>query len=85
MKFLLFLVAVFLLLWLLRGSVQRLRRPPPGPKQPSHAEADGAPKAMLRCAQCGLHLPRDEALPGRGGVFCGDAHRTAYEQAHPAP
>jgi uncharacterized protein len=40
---------------------------------------------MLRCAQCGLHLPSAEALPGRGGVFCGEAHRSAYEQAHPAP
>ena len=82
MKFLLLLVAVFVLLWLLRGSVQRLRRPPPGTKPPG---ADTAPQPMLRCAQCGLHLPRDEALPGRGGVFCGAAHRTAYEQAHPLP
>ena len=37
---------------------------------------------MLACAQCGVHLPRDEALPGRGGVFCGEAHRADYEQAH---
>jgi uncharacterized protein len=35
---------------------------------------------MIACAHCGVHLPRDEALPGRGGVFCGDAHRAAYEQ-----
>jgi uncharacterized protein len=38
---------------------------------------------MLSCAHCGVHLPRDEALPGRGGVFCDAAHRAAYEQAHP--
>jgi uncharacterized protein len=37
---------------------------------------------MLSCAQCGLHLPRDEALPGRGGMFCSAAHRSAYEAAH---
>lgn len=83
MKFLLLLVAVVVLLWLLRGSVQRLRRPPPAVKPPPGE--DTAPQPMLRCAQCGLHLPRDEALPGRGGVFCGDAHRAAYEQAHPVP
>jgi uncharacterized protein len=40
---------------------------------------------MLACAHCGVHLPRDEALPGRGGVFCGEAHRAAYEQQHPTP
>ena len=39
---------------------------------------------MIACAQCGVHLPRDEALPGRGGVFCGDAHRAAFEQAQPS-
>ncbi|MES2991515.1 MAG: PP0621 family protein [Pseudomonadota bacterium] len=83
MKYLLFLVAVFLLVWLLRGTIQRLRGRPPSAKPPT--DADGTPQPMLRCAQCGLHLPRDEALPGRGGVFCGDAHRTAYERAHPLP
>lgn len=83
MKFLLVVLAVVVLLWLLRSSVQRLRRPPPAAKPP--AEPGAEPRPMLRCAECGLHLPRDEALPGRGGVFCGAAHRTAYEQTHPLP
>jgi uncharacterized protein len=79
MKFLLLLIAVFVLFWLLRGSWRRARRPPPGP-----TPGDGtAPQTMLRCAHCGLHLPRDEALPGRGGVFCGEPHRQAFERAHP--
>ena len=74
MKILLFLVVVFVLLWLLRGAMTSRRRgdaaPPPK-----------APQEMIACAHCGVHLPRDEALPGRGGVFCGDAHRTAFEKA----
>jgi uncharacterized protein len=73
MKLLLFLLALVVLLWLLRGSWRRTRPPPKSPGQ----------ALMLRCAQCGLHLPRDEALPGRGGVFCGAAHREAFEKAHP--
>ncbi len=80
MKFLLFVMALLVLLWLLRGSLRRLRRPPPPAARPA---PDEGPLPMLSCAQCGLHLPRDEALPGRGGVFCGAAHRSAYEQAHP--
>ena len=75
MKILLFLVAVFVLLWLLRGATTgaapRRRR----------ARRRRAPQPMIACAHCGVHLPRDEALPGRGGVFCGDAHRTAFEKA----
>jgi uncharacterized protein len=78
MKILIFLVAVVLLLWLLRKTSNRRPPPPPAPRDPA-----AAAQPMLACAQCGVHLPRDEALPGRGGVFCGEAHRSAYEQAHP--
>jgi uncharacterized protein len=77
MKILLFLVAVFALLWLLRGA--QSRRAPPTGRSPGPAE----PQPMLACAQCGVHLPRDEALTGRGGVFCSSAHRATFEQAHP--
>ena len=79
MKFALFLLAVLALLWLLRST---LRKAPPGPKRPTPTDA---PRDMLACSHCGVHLPRDEALPGRGGVFCGEAHRNAFEQDHPSP
>ena len=77
MKFALLILAIVALLWLLRGA-RRNVSPPPKKEAPSTE-----PQAMLSCAHCGLHLPRDEALPGRGGVFCGEAHRKAFEQAHP--
>ncbi len=79
MKFLLLLIAVLVLLWLLRGSWRRVRRPPPA----STPDDGSTPQTMLRCAHCGLHLPCDETLPGRGGVFCGEPHRQAFERAHP--
>ena len=78
MKFILVLIAVFVLLWLLRGGLRR-GNPPPASKSSDPAR----PLPMLACAQCGIHLPMNEALPGRGGVFCGEAHRAAFEQAHP--
>jgi uncharacterized protein len=78
MKLLLVLLAVGVLFWLLRGSLVR-RMPPRASKRPG----PDAPQPMLSCAHCGVHLPRDEALPGRGGVFCDAAHRAAFEQAHP--
>lgn len=34
---------------------------------------------MLACARCGLHLPRSEALPGKAGVYCSEAHRALAE------
>jgi len=80
MKILLFVIAVVVLLWLLRGTAGRRRNggtaksPPPT-----------APQPVIACAYCGVHLPRDEALPGRGGVFCGEAHRTAFEKDQARP
>jgi len=80
MKFLLFFIAIVVLLWLLRGTIaRRVRRDPPA----TPPEAD-APQQIVACAQCGVHLPRNEALPGKGGVFCGDAHRAAFEKDRPA-
>ena len=67
------LIAVVGVLWLMRS----LRKPnlPPTPQRPPQTQNED----MVACAQCGVHLPRSEALPGRGGVFCGEAHRSAYE------
>jgi uncharacterized protein len=41
--------------------------------------ATKAPEAMLRCAECGLHLPVSQSLPGRGGAFCSAEHRQQFE------
>ena len=73
MKIVVFLIAVIVLLWLLRGATTRRQR--------TDAAQPPSPQPMIACAYCGVHLPRDEALPGRGGVFCGDAHRAAFEAA----
>lgn len=75
MKVLLFIAAVFVLLWLLRGTIGRRVKGDAPPAPP----AAGKPRQIVACAQCGVHLPRDEALPGKGGVFCGEAHRAAFE------
>jgi uncharacterized protein len=80
MKFLVLILVVLVVLWLARGA-RRTVSPPPPAEGPARQPAVKEP--MLACAQCGLHLPRDEALPGRGGVFCGEAHRAEYEKAHP--
>ena len=80
MKYVLVTVAIFVLIWLLRNALERLRGPTT--RRPA---APRGPQAMLACAQCGVHLPRDEALPGRGGAFCTEAHRASYERANPAP
>jgi uncharacterized protein len=77
MKFVLIVVAVVVLLWLLGGLRRRVAPPP------AKTSGSSSPQEMVACAQCGVHLPRGESLPGRGGVFCGEAHRAAFEKEHP--
>lgn len=76
MKYLLLLLVLAVLIFMLgakRGRAAR-REPEARPAKPP-----GQPQAMLRCAECGMHLPANEALPGKGGVFCSSAHRTSFE------
>jgi len=78
LKLILLIVIVLAVLWLARAGRRRVNPPAarPGPGAPSAREA------MVSCTQCGLHLPSGEALPGRGGVFCSEGHRAAYEKEH---
>jgi uncharacterized protein len=75
MKFLIVIAVVSGVLWLMRSL--RNSKLPPAPKPPEAPTPKN--EDMVACTQCGVHLPRSEALPGRGGVFCGEAHRQAYE------
>lgn len=38
-------------------------------------EQQRVPQAMVSCATCGLHLPRQEALPLGDRYFCCEEHR----------
>ena len=42
-------------------------------KGPATPEVDAAP--MVRCAQCGVHVPRDRALSQDQRWYCTEAHR----------
>ena len=74
MKFILVLAVVIVVLWLARRGLRRLSgRDPAAPPAPALEE-------MVACRQCGLNFPRSDSLPGRGGLFCSEAHRAAFEQ-----
>lgn len=75
---LLALVVGLLLWWWLRRPSARRAAPEAAP--PPKAQG---PEAMVRCAECGVHVPAGQALPGRGGHFCGAPHRQLFEQRHP--
>jgi uncharacterized protein len=66
--FLLFAIAavVYLLLKSFRKST--------APQVQSDAED------MVRCAQCGVHIPKSEGILAGGHYFCGVEHRDAYRK-----
>jgi uncharacterized protein len=77
MKYLLVLAVVVVAIWFWRrGRQEEMRSRPPPPQTPP---AVGAPKAMVRCAYCGLHLPATDAINGPDGIYCSAAHRKAAE------
>jgi uncharacterized protein len=72
MKYLLVVAVVLLVLGLARAR-RRVNS-----KSARPAAATDQPEAMVRCAHCGVHLPRREALAGAApGLYCSEAHRLA--------
>lgn len=69
MKYLL-LLAVLVVAYLLWRS-GRTSRGAAGASRPG-----GKPQDMVRCATCGVHLPRSEAVSGSNGLqYCSQEHR----------
>jgi uncharacterized protein len=69
MSRLLFLLAVVVVVYLLLRSYRRQ-----APKQDAPAPAE----EMVRCAQCGVHLPKSESILAGGSFYCSDAHRREH-------
>lgn len=66
MSRLIFLFAIVAVVYLLLRSYLKQ---PPKPAAPETSEE------MVRCVQCGVHLPKSEAILVGGECFCCEAHR----------
>jgi uncharacterized protein len=69
MSRILFFLAVIIVVYLL---LKRYRRQ--APKE----DISSAAEEMVRCAQCGVHLPKSESLLVGGNFYCCDAHRREH-------
>jgi uncharacterized protein len=65
MRLIVLVLLVVLAVWLIRRA---LRGPAPG-KTSQVKEAD-----LVRCAHCGVHLPRSEARETQGLLYCSEEH-----------
>lgn len=71
MKALLLLVVILAGVWLWRSRAAPLARP----TKPSSPSADSKPpQEMVMCAHCGMHIPGNEVVTGKQGVYCSQDH-----------
>lgn len=80
MKYLLLIAIALLVLWVLRQQRTTAKQNREGTARPPQA-APATPTEIVECRQCGLHLPRSEAIAGQQALYCGEAHRREAEGA----
>jgi uncharacterized protein len=66
-RLLVLIALVVVAAWLVRRALRRAA-------MPDAPEASAAPDELVRCAQCGLLLPRAEARESSGAIYCSEEH-----------
>lgn len=76
MKYLLVLILALVVFWLWRSSRQA-GKTAAQPQRPARQAPAGKKEIteMVACGVCHVHLPKSEALIGRDGFYCSEAHR----------
>ena len=69
MRALLLLAAVLIVVWLWRSRSRAVK-----PDLGAARAAEPQLQDIVRCHQCGLHLPASDALLGRQGSYCCAEH-----------
>jgi uncharacterized protein len=71
-RFLLIFLVVLVLAWRWRSWRAQTQRQRAASAPPQTTD-------MVRCAQCGVHVPANEAVTGLKGQYCSSAHRQSLE------
>ena len=79
MSRLLFLAAVIALVyWLIKSYRKQLPGENTQKENNCGVDSSAQPEDMVRCAHCGVHLPKSESNQADGKFYCGEAHRRAH-------
>lgn len=76
MRFIPYIIIGFLAWYLLLRP--KMRPPQPPPAADAERPRSSAGEDMVRCARCGVHLPRSEGIMSRGKIFCSEQHRLEH-------
>lgn len=69
-KYLLLIAGVLLVYWIVRSKMRRGAQ--------GRGRDDAAGEKMVRCAECGVYLPRGESLLENGQFYCCAEHRQRH-------
>jgi uncharacterized protein len=73
LKYLLLVIGLVVVYWVFKSYKIRSR----GGRSSSAARGED----MVRCAQCGVHVPRSESVLGDQAFYCSPEHRRLREPA----
>ena len=74
MKYLLLFLLALLIIW-----QWRTHRDSQPTADSSSKRRSALPIDMVPCADCGVHLALQDAIQGKGGIYCSAAHRQRHE------
>ncbi|MEA3404199.1 MAG: PP0621 family protein [Pseudomonadota bacterium] len=86
MRAIVFLLFVILVFFILRFTINRIitireqNRQKQELQQSKQASSKESPQAMVRCAECGIHLPQSEAYYDGKDTFCSEGHMQSFHQ-----
>ena len=72
-KIILLALGLLFVYWLLKGYRRRVDGDATGSAPRTEAET------MVKCAQCGVHLPRSESITARGIFYCSAEHQRSHQ------
>lgn len=52
------------------------------PKADAQSASNNEAARMLKCEQCGVHVPEQDSFSARGHQFCSNAHQQAWLAQH---
>ena len=73
-KLILLVLIGLLVYWILKSYARNAQRSADRPTSSSTVED------MVRCAHCGVNLPKSESILSQGNFFCSDAHRKLFQK-----
>jgi uncharacterized protein len=74
LKFLLLVLGLVVAYWIFKAYKRKLKGGPP------RSAGTGGGEDMVRCAQCGVHMPRSESLMSGEAFYCTPEHRRLHQK-----